>query len=104
MNKRIDEKSDPFGPFNLNDFKKWMGHQQDAKSKPNMIGLQVESKITFKRLLSRIETQDGEIEEVAKDFKKNGGTITEVNGQNILIEVDSGSFLIHRMYVKREND
>lgn len=104
MNKRIDEKSDPFGPFNLNDFKKWMGHQHDAKSKPNMIGLQVESKITFKRLLSRIETQDGEVEEVAKDFKKNGGTITEVNGQNILVEVNSGSFLIHRMYIKKEND
>lgn len=104
MNKRIDEKGDPFGPFNFSDFKKWMGNQQDAKSKSNMIGLQVESKVTYKRLLSRIETEDGEIEEVAKDFKKNGGTITEVNGHNVLIEVDSGSFMIHRMYVKREED
>jgi hypothetical protein len=104
MNKRIDEKGDPFGPFNFSDFKKWMENQHDAKSKPNMIGLQVESKVAFKRLLSRIETQDGEIEEVARDFKKNGGTITDVDGHNVLIEVDSGSFIIHRMYVKREED
>lgn len=103
MNKRIDENSDPFGPFNFGDFKKWMEHQNDGKSKTNMIGLQVESKVPFKRLLSRIETQVGEIEEVAKDFKKNGGTITNVDGQNVIIEVSSGSFIIHRMYVKRED-
>jgi translation initiation factor 1 (eIF-1/SUI1) len=102
MNKRIDEKGDPFGPFSLSDFKKWMENQQDAKAKPNMVGLQVESKVTLKKLLSRIETQDGDLEEVAKDFKKNGGTITEVDGHNVLIEVDSGTFLIQRMYVKKD--
>lgn len=101
MNKWSD-KGDPFGPFDLNDFKKWMGHQQDANEKSNILGIQVESKVTFKKLLSRIETQDGELEEVAKDFKKNGGLITEVNGHNLLIEVESGNFIIHRMYVKRE--
>ena len=104
MNKRIDEKGDPFGPFNLSDFKKWMEHQQDAKAKPNMVGLQVESKVTLKKLLSRIEVQDGEIEEIAKEFKKNGGTISEVDGHNVLIEVDSGTFIVHRMYVKRTDD
>jgi len=103
MNKRSDEKGDPFGPFNFGDFKKWMEHQQDTKAKPNMVGLQVESKVAFKKLLSRIETQDGEIEEVARDFKKNGGTITSVDGHNV-VEVDSGSFMIHRMYIKREDD
>lgn len=103
MNKRIDENNDPFGPFNFGDFKKWMKHQNDEKSKTNMIGLQVESKIPFKRLISRIESQVGEIEEIAKDFKKNGGTISNVDGQNVIIEVNSGSFIIHRMYIKRED-
>ena len=105
MNKRIDEKNNYFGPFNFSEFKRWMEHQtdNDDKTKPNMIGLQVESKVTFKKLLSRIETQDGEIEEVARDFKKNGGTIKELDGPNFLIEVTSGSFIVHRMYVKRED-
>lgn len=101
MNKR-SEKVNPFGPFNFSDFKKWMGNQHDAK-KSNMIGLHVESKIPLKKLLSRIETQVGDIEEVAKDFKKNGGTINEMNGHHFIIEVDSGSFLIHRMYTKKES-
>ena len=103
MNKRSDEKGDPFGPFNLSHFKRWMEHKQDAKGRPNMVGLQVESKVTYKKLLSRMETQEGEMEEVAKDFKKNGGIIAEVNGHNVIIEVDSGSFIIHRMYVKEED-
>ena len=103
MEKRSDNKGDPFGPFNFSDFKKWMGSQHDAKSKSNMIGLQVESKIAYKKLISRMETQEGEIEEVAKDFKKNGGIIAEVNGHNVLVEVESGSFIIHRMHVKEED-
>lgn len=102
MNKRSDNNGDPFGPFNLSDFKKWMEHQQDAKARPNMVGVQVESKIPYKKLVSRIiESEEGEVIDVAKDFKRNGGTVTDVDGHNFLIEVDSGSFLIHRMYVKR---
>ena len=105
MNKGSEEDYDPFGPFNLNDFKKWMGNQNDNKSKSHMIGLEVESKVSYKKLLSRIvETEEGEISDVAKDFKENGGIITDIDGSNILVEVDSGSFIIHRMYVKRTDD
>lgn len=102
MNKRSDEQNDPFGPFNFSDFKKWMEHQNDSKSKPNLIGLHVESKINYRRLLSRIlETQEGDTETVAKDFKRHGGKISDIDGHNVLIEVNSGSFIIHRMHVKR---
>jgi translation initiation factor 1 (eIF-1/SUI1) len=101
MNKQRSD--DPFGPFNLSHFKKWMNNQHDAKSKPNMIGMQVESKIAFKKLISRIESEDDNIEEMAKDFKKNGGVITDVDGHTVMIEVDSGKFNIHRMYIKKED-
>lgn len=96
MHKRIEQ-------FNLSHFKKWVNNQNDHESKSNLIGVQVESKITLKKLVSRMETQEGEIEEVAKEFKDSGGTITEVNGHNLLIEVKSGNFLIHRMHVKKLN-
>lgn len=102
MNKRIEE-NDPFGPFNFADFKKWMSHQSDGK-KNNLVGLQVESKINVRRLLSRIqETKQGDIETVAKDFKKNGGVIVEVDGNDVVVEVKSGSFIIHKMHVKKSD-
>ena len=69
MNKRIDKFGDPFGPFDLNDFKKWMEHQHDAKAKPNMVGIQVESKIPYKKLISRMDVQEGDLEEVANEFE-----------------------------------
>ena len=103
MNKWSKNSDDPFGPFNLSDFKKWMSQQQDA-GKRTMVGLEVESKIPYKKLVTRIETQDGELVEVAKDFKQNGGVITEENGHYMFVEVDSGNFMIHRMYLKRAGD
>jgi hypothetical protein len=50
-----------------------------------------------------MEIQEGDCTEVAKDFKENGGIINEVDGYIFLIEVDSGSFFIHRMHVKKVN-
>lgn len=104
MNKRSEQQNDLFGQFNLNDFKKWIGHQPDSKSRTNMLGLQVESKIPIKKLVDRMEAQEGEVEDIIKDFKKSGGLIKDVDGPNVLIEVSSGTFLVHRMYVKRIDD
>lgn len=101
MNKRNDERNDPFGPFNFSEFKSWMKNQQDCNLNQNIIGLQVESKISFKKLITKIEVEDGELKEVAKEFIKSGGTIKEVNGQNFLIEVKKGIFLINRTHTKR---
>lgn len=103
--QRSDEEGDVFNLFNLNDFKKWIHTQQDeSPSRPHMIGVHVESKVNIKKLISRMEVQDdGEEEELAKEFKQNGGIIAEVDGPNILVEVDSGSFIIHKMYIKRNN-
>lgn len=108
MTKRIDNQdqgNDPFGPFNLSDFKKWMKSQpeENRSSRQDMLGLHVESKVSPRKLLARMEVQDGEAEEVAKEFCKEGGVISDLDGHNVLIEVDSGSFVIHRMYVKRRD-
>ncbi|MEY3163335.1 MAG: hypothetical protein RI887_159 [Actinomycetota bacterium] len=103
MNKWSDKGNDPFGPFNMSDFKKWMNQQHDA-NKSNMVGLAVESKIPYKRLVSRIEVQEGDDIEVAKNFKKHGGTITEENGHYMYVKTKGGSFMIHRMHLKRSED
>lgn len=102
MSKR--NENNKFNMFNLNDFRKWIDTQKDeSPSRPHMIGVHVESKINTKRLVSRMEAQDGDEEELAKDFKQNGGVISEMDGSNVLIEVDSGSFIIHKMHIKRSD-
>lgn len=102
MTQRNDEQDDPFGPFNLSHFRKWMHNQNESKSRNNIVGLQVESKIPYKKLISRIETDD-DIVEVAKHFKKHGGIINEVDGHHLKITTDKGTFTIHRMYIKKED-
>lgn len=99
MNKEIDQ-DDPFGPFNFSDFKKWMQKSQDDSAN-KMTGIHVESKISARKLISKIEVQEGEIEDITQEFAENGGTIKETNGHFFLIEVNSGLFLIERNYVSR---
>jgi len=91
--------------YNVDDFKKWMKEQKDFNPEPmknKFIGILVESKIKSKRLVSRIESQEGDPEELAADFKNEGGRIIDVEGKKFLIEVANGSFLIPRQFVKRQ--
>jgi len=101
--KKWSDKNDPFGPFNFSDFKKWMSSHDDNGNNA-MVGVKVESKVPFKKLLSRIEAQEGDTYEVAKQFKKHGGTITEENGHYMYVSTGNGLFMIHKMYLKRTDD
>lgn len=94
--------------FSFDDFKKWMDEheEEDRVHQPyqfenNLLGLKVESKISSKKLASKIIAEEGELEDLVFDFKKNGGEITEVNGKDFLIEVNSGKFYLSRYYVRK---
>lgn len=90
-----------FGQFNLSDFKKWMKNQPEENTKEvDLIGVKVEAKVPLKKLLSHMDVQDGDLVEVAKDFRKNGGVVSDWTDNNVLVEVDSGNFVIHKMYIK----
>ena len=92
--------------FSLDDFKKWMRGQKDLSplDKPkrhrDVLGTWVESKVSVRRLLDTISSEIGDLDEIAADFKQNGGTIEDVDGKNFLIEVKSGQFSILRHYVR----
>lgn len=95
---------DPFGPFDFSQFKKWINEQHESKNDSIIHGIEVESKISFKKLLDKIiETEDGELLEVAKSFRSSGGTITEVDGHTFRILTKQGSFLIDRTYVTKKD-
>ena len=68
-------------PFSLNDFKKWMASQTDKPTRKshghayaNLVGLEVESKISPKRLVRKITVDEGDAQELAEDFCENGGS------------------------------
>ncbi len=95
-----DSEEEPI--FCLHEFKKWMDNQGDTTHyKKNLVGLHIESKISIKKLLEKIQPEEGELYTLAKDFRKNGGIINEVDGQTLLIGVDSGAFLLKKNYVRK---
>jgi hypothetical protein len=93
--------------FSFDDFRKWMKDQDDQggphidRPKKSLIGTVIECKVSLKNLISKMDLDEGDSHEVAYDFHENGGTITQVDGKNFLVEVDSGSFYIRRVYVRR---
>jgi hypothetical protein len=96
MKKKYREPS-----FSLNDFKKWMENQNTEEKTNDIVGMSVESKISMKKLLEKIEPESGDLYEVAKDFRRQGGRVAEMDGSSLLIEVNSGSFIISRLFVRR---
>jgi hypothetical protein len=107
MNKRNEDfaeedRDNPFGSsFCLHEFKNWMDRQnQNEQSAPYISGMEVVSKVPYKKLISKMEPENGELHELARDFRKEGGIISEIDGVDLLIEVRSGTFTINKNYVK----
>lgn len=84
--------------LNPDDFKRWMKKQdiQDADEGINMIGTTVESKYCGKRIARNITLEDGKAGRVVREFIQNGGVVKAVEGDEYLIEVESGSFFLHK--------
>ena len=89
-----------FSPY---DFKKWMEGQEDQEkdSEEELLGLRVESRVNFKKLLHKIELGDGDLREVAKDFRRNGGVVSDESSHSLFIEVSAGSFTIEKCCVRK---
>ena len=86
--------------FEFDKFKVWLNNQTNST---NETGISVESKISLRKLVEKIELDDSseDIEEVAKSFKKHGGIITESNGNAFTVKSKKGTFIISKLYVKK---
>ena len=90
--------------MNDNNFKDWMDDTETPKlnrKKNYLIGLEVYPKIRTKKLIQKMIPQEGTLCDLVEEFKNKGGEISQVEGKNFIIEVYSGSFSIHRMYVTK---
>jgi high-affinity K+ transport system ATPase subunit B len=90
-----------FEYLNPDNFKKWMKSQNDFESNLNntVIGLTAETKFSGKRIIKNITLEQGRANKVVKEFIENGGIVKEVNENEYLIEVSSGSFYINKKFV-----
>lgn len=90
-----------FPYINPDNFKRWMKSQNDFDTnlEQTLIGCVVETKFSAKRILKNLEIESGRAIKVVKDFIDNGGVIKEVNGNEYLIQVESGSFHINKKFV-----
>lgn len=101
-------------PLSLKDFKNWLAEDKDLTDFFNIgrepedpyerfIGKAVRPKVSEKKLLERIETED-DAESLVVEFVEEGGTILAVEEKRVHIEVESGSFYIPRFCVKIQKD
>lgn len=99
--------------FSLQDFKNWLSNQHGLESffditsrsddnrTDEMVGKEVCAKVSGRKLLEKIEPEEGgDPETLVDDLMENGGMILALQGKNLLIEVDSGSFYIPRFCVR----
>lgn len=90
--------------FNLDDFKKWIDEQEESdhslKKSDYSEGDIVKAIVPFKKLVNRINEESGNRKSICKDFYTNGGTVVSFDRKNLIIEVDSGTFSINKLYVE----
>ena len=98
--------------FSLNDFKHWLSKQSDlseffdlsnrtgARPGDELIGSEVSAKVSPRKLMEKIRVEDGDPETLVEDLVENGGMILALDGKDLLIEVDSGSFYLPRFCVR----
>ncbi len=97
----MEEMNNSEPSFSLNDFRKWVSKQKVESYKTTKFkGYVVESRLSVKKLVTRIDVDQGDLYEMAKDFKKRGGTVLECDTNNLLlVEVRSGTFRIPKLFV-----
>lgn len=93
---------DNFNFLNPDGFRRWMKRHQDeeaAELKSSMIGASVEAKHCGKRTARSITIESGRVGRVVREFIQGGGVVRDIDGDEYLVEVPSGSFYINKINV-----
>lgn len=95
--------------LSLDNFKQWMDHHKDEHLidkeqivENRLIGVDVQPKINSDRLIKKIIPENDQLlEQLVEDFVEYNGTITAINENRFVIKTKSGTFELHKCYVKR---
>ncbi len=85
--------------FSFGDFKKWM-EEESVMEKASVDGKKVQAAVSAKRLINRVEADQGDITESVRSFVKHGGTVISHDGEYLLIDAGLGTFYCHRRNVR----
>lgn len=100
-NPRVDD------PSFVKNFKAWMSENATNRfnlQPPNREPIvEVESRVGLSALRDKMQPEEGDAEELAKEFHLNGGKILEADGTLLMIEVANGSFIISRSCCRRKD-
>ena len=80
-------------------FEKWL-RKDDFLENEKDKNKKVYSKIKFSNLVEKIEVHGGNVFEIAKCFRKNGGTIKESVNNILTVETKKGIFSIEESDIK----
>ncbi len=78
-----------------------MESQNKTNESVEVATIKVRSKISPRKLVDKMIVEDGDEEELAKDFAKNGGIIEESDSQQHLIGVNTGKFYLNEKYIEQ---
>ena len=91
------EENKFWSPNFMAEFKKWMNESaEDVNLKKGSV---VGTELKLKTLIERMDCQesyDNTVIDLAKYFKKNGGTVSEMNGHQITIKTKKGIFILNK--------
>jgi hypothetical protein len=81
--------------LNPDDFRRWIKKKEDQEDQDAwMVGRKVDPKFCGKKTARNISLESGKAGRVVREFVQAGGVIKSVCGDEVLVEVDSGSFYI----------
>ena len=96
--------------FSIYEFRDWISKQNtddllkrpktENKVEKNYCGREVHPRVSRKKLMSRVDSDDPLVEDLVDEFIESGGIISEVNGKTLSIETDSGYISLPRFCVK----
>ena len=86
--------------LNADNFRRWMkAHPNSENSETNLLGLEVQARFGAKKMIKHMTVEAGRAGRVIREFVEDGGVIGKVSGDEYLINVTSGSFLINKKFV-----
>lgn len=86
--------------FNVDNFRRWMKtHPEKEESEPNIVGLDVQARFGAKKMIRHMTVESGRAGKVIREFMEEGGVVGQVSGNEYLIRVASGSFIVNKKYI-----
>ena len=87
--------------FCLNDFQKWLRKEVEENNNKFEERQHVVARVSIKKIVERAEVHEGDIIEIAKCFRKNGGLVESVQDDIITVKTKKGIFSINERDIKR---